>query len=268
MVVDANGCQTLCDFTINTNDCVTAVGTMSNDLENLCGEGCLTADYDDLNQFLDADDILQFVLHTGTANVIVGEIARSDQPTFCFDVAALTFGITYYISAVAGNDDGTGQVDLGDDCTQVAFGTPIIFLENPVAAIDSPDPITCDNDVVELLGSSTAAGSIFEWSTNDGTLLGDANNATIQAGSAGGYTLIVEANGCFDTAFVDVVDLSSNLTASITATRTEILDCTIDAINLVGDVVGTLSADYSWSFNNQVISTNSTITVDEGGLIY
>ena len=265
LVIDANGCEIPCAFTINSLDCVTAVGEMSNALESLCGSGCITAAYDDTNQFLDPDDVLGFILHEGSINLIVGQIAYSDQPTFCFDATAMTLGTTYYISAVAGNDDGMGQVDLGDDCSVVSFGTPIVFLEEPIAAIEAPIQIDCDNPGVPLVGSSNIAGSIFEWSTINGVIVGNANVATIAAGDEGDYMLIVHANGCSDTTFVTVEQATNTLTASITADPTEILNCTIDAINLTGSVTGAASADYSWEFNGNEISTNSSITVNEGG---
>lgn len=265
-VIDANGCQTPCDFTISTLDCVTAVGTMSNNLESTCGDGCLTGTYDATNQFLDPDDILEYVLHTGAINQIVDELARNDEPTFCFDFTNMNYGVTYYISAVAGNDDGTGHVDLGDDCTVVSIGTPIVFIEDPEAAIIPPNDLSCDDPQVEIQGSSSVPGSVFSWETTNGEIVGNPNTANIQVAEGGDYTLIVEANGCFDTAFVNVVDVSSDLTADITASPTEILDCTIDMINLTGSAVGAPSVDYSWEYNGQEISTDPSITVDEAGV--
>jgi len=265
VVTDANGCESACDFIMTTDACVTAIGTMSTGLQSICGDGCLTGNYDPLGQYLDGDDVLEFVLHTGTADVIIGEIARNDLPVFCFDPVNLDYGTTYYISAVAGNDNGSGHVELGDSCTVVSFGTPIVFQEVPEASIENPDPISCINSEVSLNGSSTLPGSVFDWATANGQIIGNNTDASIQAGTDGDYTLVVEANGCFDTAFVNVVDIVVDLTANITATPTEVLDCQIDAINLVGAVSGAPTADFSWVYNNSVISTDPTITVDQGG---
>ncbi|MEZ4932999.1 MAG: SprB repeat-containing protein [Saprospiraceae bacterium] len=134
--------------------------------------------------------------------------------------------------------------------------------EDLLATIAMPEPITCIDPQVELVGSSSLPNSSFAWSTLNGQIVGNTNTATIVVNEAGDYTLIVGSNGCFDTAFVNVIDLTADLTANITATPTEILDCTIDAINLMGSVIGTTSANYVWSLNNQDISTNQTITVD------
>ena len=265
LVVDANGCESPCLFNINTNDCVTAVGTMSNSLLSTCGDGCITATYNGANQYLEPDDVLEYILHTGSINQIVGEIARNSEPTFCFDAVNMTLGTTYYISAVAGNDNGNGNVDLGDDCTQVSFGTPVSFKVEPVAAIETPNQIDCDNAQVPLEGSSSLPGSTFTWSTTNGVVVGNPNSATIMAGDGGDYMLIVMANGCADTAFVTVEQAAATLTASITATPTEVLNCIIDAINLVGSVSGANAANYTWTYNGQTISTNPTITVNQSG---
>lgn len=90
-----------------------------------CGPGCLTAVYNPQGQFLEPDDKLQFVLHTGNSNQIVGEIARSNSPSFCFNAASMTFGTTYYISAIAGNADPSGNVLLNDFCTVVSWVPPM-----------------------------------------------------------------------------------------------------------------------------------------------
>lgn len=265
VAVDANGCETICSVNITTDACVTALGTMSNSLQSLCGVGCITADYDPIGQYLDQDDLLEFILHLGSSDNIVGEIANSDTPTFCFDAATMTYGTTYYVSAVAGNDDGTGHVDLGDDCTVISFGTPIVFKESPVASIVDPDPITCVDEQVDLIGTSSIPGSQFDWSTSSGQVIGNPASESVEAGTEGDFTLIVEADGCFDTAFVNVVDISVDMSVMVTATPTEILDCTIDAINLESVVTGAANVDYDWMFNNNTISTSQTVTVDESG---
>ncbi len=44
-------------------------------------------------------------------------------------------GTTYYISAIAGPDDGSGNVDRNHTCFSISSGTPVIFRELPVASI-------------------------------------------------------------------------------------------------------------------------------------
>ena len=77
--------------------------------------------------------------------------------------------------------------------------------------------------------------------------------------------LVVEANGCFDTALVDVIDIASDIVVTITADPTEILDCTIDAISLTSNVTGAVNMDYDWTFGGQIISNNQNTTVNQSG---
>ncbi|MEY3368681.1 MAG: hypothetical protein RI973_1836, partial [Bacteroidota bacterium] len=203
-VTDANGCKSDCNLNISLDACITALGSMQSDALSVCGSECLTAGYNPFGQYLDQDDVLQFILHQGTGNLIVNEIARGSSPTFCFDDAQMNYGVTYYISAVAGDNDGTGNVLLADECTVVSAGTPVLFKEKPVASIATPDPITCANTTSSLDAQSSVSGSGFLWSSSPGGnfLTGlTVQNAVVS--TAATYTLLVAAaNQCKDTAQV------------------------------------------------------------------
>ena len=181
---------------------------MSNSLLTNCGTGCITATYFNLNQYLDTNDVLQFVLHTGSANQILNEILRSNTPTFCFNTATMSYGVTYYISAVVGDPDVQGNVILTDDCTVVSIGTPIVFYAIPVASIATPNPLSCLAQQVPVQGSSSLPNSTFSWTTQGGTIIGAANTPTIQVGTAGTYTLTVtNAGGSTTVGTITVADL-------------------------------------------------------------
>ncbi len=266
-VTDANGCPANCDFTITTDLCVTAIGTMGSTQLSLCGDGCQTATYNDAGQFLDQNDIMQYILHQGNGNNIVNQIAASDEPTFCFDLANMSYNTIYYISAVAGNDDGNGNVDLSDVCTQVSVGTPIIFYPIPVASIAQPAPISCLVEQVTLSGTSSVTGSTFTWATIGGEILGNPNQQNVTAGEGGQYILTVSANGCSATASVQVTNTQTVVEASITSLPGELLNCTIDQITLSGSATGiTGTPSYIWLENGLPISTNANLIVDVGGM--
>jgi gliding motility-associated-like protein len=265
-ITDANGCTTNCAFNISIIVCETAVGAMNNSLQSLCGEGCISANYSAIGQFLDADDVLQFILHEGAGNQINNEIARSSQPTFCFDPATMTFGKTYYISAAAGNNDGSGNVNISHFCSIISAGTPIVFQQIPVAAIAPPVSISCAVLQVPLAGSSDLPGSTFNWSTQTGVIIGTANQSGMTAGSGGDYSLIVGSNGCFDTTAVQVLDITNDPKATILADPSDVLDCTIDQIILAGVSEGTLDANTVWISNGVVYSTGTVIQIDLPGV--
>ncbi|MBI5916521.1 MAG: gliding motility-associated C-terminal domain-containing protein [Bacteroidetes bacterium] len=265
-VTDANGCPVTCGFTISTNDCVTAIGSMSTAPQSLCGTGCITVNYSTIGQYLDTNDVLQFVLHTGTGNQILNEILRSDQPVFCFDAALMSYGVTYYVSAVAGDDDGTGNVLLSDPCTQVTIGAPIVFYPIPVAGVNQPAPLTCVVNSVALQGTSSISGSTFAWTTAGGGIIsGNPNQANVQATAAGTYTLTVSANGCTGTASLQVIDLETQVTVSITSSPGEILDCTISEITLSASATGTGNPNYVWYQNGVQVGTGISLGVQAGG---
>lgn len=259
-VTDANGCTAICGFTILVTPCETAIGTMGDNSLSLCGTGCITANYDALGQILDPNDILQFILHQGSGDTIINEIARSSQPTFCFNPAKMSYGTTYYISAVAGNNNGTGNVVLAHYCTVIATGTPVVFYEKPVASAALPEPITCKTLQVSVLGSSNLPNSTFQWSTTNGNIIGNPIQANIEVNDAGNYTVIVTSpEGCLDTTFAEVLDIRNDPVAQILASPDDILDCVIDEIILAGEVKGSGDANSIWYDQNGVTYPGGTV---------
>ncbi len=150
LVFDANMCDTIAvaDNQVLCN-CLTAAGTIDLTPIEVCGDGPNPAPtYDNSNEVLDGNDILQFILHEGSANTIINEVARSNTPVFTLNPANMTYGQTYYISPVAGNNLG-GNVDLTDGCTDVNQGTPITFYEIPTATL-SGNTAVCQGDNATL----------------------------------------------------------------------------------------------------------------------
>ncbi len=265
-VTDANGCTAICGFAIGLTSCATAVGDMGSAQISLCGIGCITANYDALNQILDPNDVLQFILHEGPDSLIVNEKLRSSQPTFCFNPFTMQYGKTYYISAVVGNNDGSGNVVLAHYCTVIATGTPIVFYEKPVASAAIPKPITCITFQVAILGSSNLPNSTFLWSTLNGSIVGASNQADIQANDAGDYRLIIANNGCLDTTIAVVLDIRNDPEAKIIASPDDVLDCIINEIVLVGEVEGSGGANAIWfNQNGQSFPGNTTLQIQNPG---
>lgn len=264
VVTDANGCPITCDFRITPEICETVIGNMSDALLENCGPGCLEATYDALGQFLDPDDVLQFILHEGSGAQIVNEIARSNQPEFCFDPATMQYGTTYYIAAVAGDNDGNGNVALNDYCTVIAAGTPILFKEIPVPVIAPPGNLNCVVDAVTLSGSSSI-NATFSWTTGNGTLAGDPSQASVQATSEGTYTLTLDANGCTAATAVLVNDFTNQPTATVIASPDDVLDCKINEIILAGTIEGSLDANAIWLSGGMVFANGTTVTIDTPG---
>ncbi|MCB0707347.1 MAG: gliding motility-associated C-terminal domain-containing protein [Saprospiraceae bacterium] len=159
VVDDANSCDPEIVAGIVVCDCTTDVGTMGQTLITGCGDGdCVVAVYDNAGEVLDGDDVVEFVLHEGSGLSIVNEIARNSTPLFCFDAnLGMTYGTTYYISAIVGNDLGGGTVDVSDPCLEVAQGTPVVFNEEPTATL-AGNPVVCVGDVAIFSITFTGPG--------------------------------------------------------------------------------------------------------------
>ncbi|MBK8490525.1 MAG: hypothetical protein IPL49_06335 [Saprospirales bacterium] len=187
VVDDANNCnpvtveapQVLCD-------CTSSAGDMDAGMQSDCGAtACITGIYDNTGEAFDGDDALQFILHTGSGLTIINEVARNVVPTFCFDAAAgMTYGTTYYISAVVGNDLGGGVVDLMDPCLSVAQGTPVVFYQEPTADLVG-DATICVGESTALTVTFTGPAP-YSLSYDDG-----AGIQTVNGINANPYTITV-----------------------------------------------------------------------------
>lgn len=158
--------------------CDTEVGTMDQTAMNICGDGPAMAIYDNTNEASDGDDVLVYYLHEGSGVSIVNEIATNPtEPTFSFMAGSMTYGTTYYISAVNGNDDGAGGVDLTDGCTAVAQGTPVVFLELPTATLGTGVSI-CTGETASLEVTFTGTGPWnLEYDAGNGIVMENGINA-------------------------------------------------------------------------------------------
>ena len=268
-VVDANGCISTCSFTITAEDCMTAIGSMDPVSLTICGEGCASAVYDTSGQVLNTGDIIQFILHEGAGNQIQNEIARADQPQFCFNAALMQFNEQYYISAVAGPDDGTGNVLLSFACAQTSSGTPVVFRGIPQASIDAPDMIDCDNPEIELTGNSNIPFSTFWWSTKNGNILTDSAAQIIRINKGGGYELVVSAYTCRDTTGVDV-EVSDDYPSLIIGPVGD-LNCRDRLVTLSG-TSQQADVELIWATINgsdtTIIGTGDTVVVNAPGTYY
>ncbi|MCC7318239.1 MAG: hypothetical protein IT219_06865, partial [Bacteroidales bacterium] len=78
--------------------------------------------------------LLQYVLYTDPANPLTSALATSATPTFTFNPATMTFGTTYYITAVAGNNLN-GNVDPTDPCLDFSNVVVVVWNPEPTVAL-------------------------------------------------------------------------------------------------------------------------------------
>ena len=206
-ISDANDCAPVIISGDFTCPCETAVGTMSGAAVTLCDDGSPTdfaAGYDASGEFQDANDARVFTLHTGAGAAIAGAIATNASGSFGFTPGTMTYGTTYYVSAVVGDADGAGGVDLTDDCTVVSAGTPVVWYEEPTALISGGADLCPGEDATLTIEFTGSAPWTYEYALDgagQGTVTTSDNPLTITVADAGTYTLssVSGPGGCVGT---------------------------------------------------------------------
>jgi len=284
-VDDGNGCgPVLVERAVFSCNCTSTVGSMDATPLEECGDGPVTATYDPTGQNFDANDALMFVLHEGSGTSIVNPLAtNTTDPTFGFDPGTMTYGTTYYISAVVGNDLGGGQVDLTDFCLDVAQGTPVTFFEIPSATL-SGTPAVCEGDDATLTVDFTGPGP-WNLTYDDGlgnqqTVNGITNNPfslVVTPTGSTTYTLVDMSNadcpgtvgGSADVTVHTGVSVSNVQTACNNTATGYVLSFEISggdpATYTVSGVTGTLSPTPPFVFTSDEIpaGTGYSVTVDD-----
>ncbi len=168
-VTDVNNCDPFVVYGNYVCNCVTDAGTLDLSELILCETDIAAPTYNN-DSTLDADDVVAFVLHNGTATSIGDVLMSGTSSTFSFDDAILDYGTTYYITAVAGNDDGTGfpvMDTILEPCFSLSEGTPISFYPNPEGSISGGATI-CEGSDTDLTFAFTGMGP-FNVEYSDGT---------------------------------------------------------------------------------------------------
>jgi gliding motility-associated-like protein len=203
-VVDANDCEPTVVVGTFTCDCETNAGTMRSQKIEICGNGSANSTHNTATVSLDADDVLEFVLHDGNSNILGDVIARNGIPSFSFN-APMAYGTIYYISAVAGNDDGTGSPDPNDPCFIVAVGTPVEWNQTPTTTASVASDNVCEGDQIDLFSTGNGTER-YLWTGPNGFADARQNPFIINSTPvmSGTYTVRISENDCSSTSTVDL----------------------------------------------------------------
>jgi gliding motility-associated-like protein len=182
---------------------LTDAGTMDNSLIEVCnGEAAIAVWNND--GFLDGNDELMYVLHDspGASLGLVYEIDCNDAGfndgdtplDFGNGIGEIAFGVTYYISAVAGNDDGTNDcVNLNHPDISVAPGTPVVFYQTPSAFL-SGGGVICEGETAQLQVDFTGIGpwdfEVALAGVGQGVISTNTNPFVFEVENPGVYTLV------------------------------------------------------------------------------
>lgn len=165
-VTDANFCGQTTVSGVSNCVCPTQAGTMVLTAAEACAGAPITVTHQG-NQMLEPDDVLGFVLHTLSGNVLGAVLGVQNQPVFNFNPATMSTETQYYISAIAGNDDGSGIVDLNDPCRSVSPGVPVLWHAAPTATIGASFDI-CPGGNVKIPVTFTGLAPFDFTYTNNG----------------------------------------------------------------------------------------------------
>ncbi len=154
---DAEDCPPQVVNGLHDCNCITQAGTMDPAPLIVCGDTPVTALHQQ-DQFLAPGAILLFVLHQGSGSNLANPIAWNTVPTFAF-TGGVVYGNQYYISAIAGTQNGPGSIDLNNACLSVAPGTPVTFVQQVLSAVSAAicigDAYTLGDTIVQAPGMYT-----------------------------------------------------------------------------------------------------------------
>ncbi|MEO1629023.1 MAG: SprB repeat-containing protein, partial [Bacteroidota bacterium] len=238
-VTDANDCQQVEEFELlGPLNCQTRSGQMdTSQVFFVCGRSEVRATLLG-GVVLDNDDVLEFVLHDRNDGELGRVFARSSDPVFRYQ-SNLQFGQSYFIAALAGNDNGSSQADENDPCLSVSTGVEVSFGKEPVSpyAVQGPE-IVCGNESFELEVTDLYPDSSvdYRWILPTGdTLFTEDRFLTITATSTaftGDYFAIRDSAGCTSSLspplFIEVLSLAIE---EIDAGADRVV-CSDDAISL------------------------------------
>ncbi len=161
---DANDCSDVTVSGASNCNCVTNAGTMNLTPIEVCIGQTATATYNGVFTD-DGNDILRYILHTNPALPIGTILGWNTTPSFNFG-PGMTAGVTYYISAIAGDNDGMGNVALNDPCLSVSQGTPVTFFSLPTANLGLGDTICAGAQAIIPVTLTGIAPFSLTWALN------------------------------------------------------------------------------------------------------
>jgi len=168
------------------------------------------------DEVLVAGDILGFILHDNAGGTIGNIFEINTTGNFNF-LPAMMVGTTYYISAIAGPNDGMGGIDLSHICTTISIGVPVTWHATPSGTISGMESI-CRDDNAILTFNFASGTSPFDVVYTDGT-----NNFTIEDITDGATAAV---SPVVSTSF-SIVSITDNTGAACTGSGNGIAEVTL-----------------------------------------
>ena len=247
-VTDDAGCSTEVTIPARDCDCETNPGSLASGNITACEGESITISISNPST-LDGDDIEGLFVFgdlTDPSGSFI-EFLGSGTTTIPYNAGTYNTGQTYYVALAAGNDDGSGVVDLqGDPCAGLGNVIEIEWTELPDVQLSGPN-VLCGNEdaIFDLNFTSGTAPFVVEYSLNgtpraDATIGGQTGTITVPSNSltAGTNTIevtgITDANGCSADPNVEVdVDVLDDISV--------VFDTECDNTNTSYEIILTIS---------------------------
>ncbi len=177
--------------------CITDAGEFSSGLTEVCADATAVLALSQ-NPVLADGDILVYLLHNGTADVIGDEIyAIKTVPEFDLEPTMQT-GVTYFATAAAGDALDTTDLDFDDPCLSLTEGAPVLFSNEPTATW-SGDAAICDGG--EAVLNLTFTGNAPFTATINGEVFTGlpaeyAHSVTVETTTEFILSTVTDAGGC------------------------------------------------------------------------
>ncbi len=246
-VTDVNGCTPIATQTVSkVCNCTSDAGEMTPVTAPLriCGTGPATGSHKSGTEFKDGNDVLSYVLHDSPNSNLGHLYARSTNPSFSLDFAAgMQYNTTYYISAIVGNNDGQGQVDLANTnfCNSVAAGQPVIWRELPTISMSVAPTAIC-------LGSSADLTFVFTGNAPFTVDLANGNSITGLSQSNNTSAVSPTVPGIYSYTGNQVIDTYGCVTGFSTVSTLNVFDSPVIDVNSVVYTCNSTNTGYTVAF--------------------
>ncbi|HEX4887198.1 MAG TPA: gliding motility-associated C-terminal domain-containing protein, partial [Luteibaculaceae bacterium] len=207
---DANACGPVTITDNYTCPCITQAGTLNNNLVQACDGSPLTIPAQ-TGAVLDANDAVQYVVHTNPGNPLASAVKTVNSNTI--PQFGLNLGQTYFVTAIYGNDLGGGTVNSSDACFVFSNSSRIRFNALPTATMSGNNTI-CQFQSTPLNFNFTGAApftvtydTVNQVTPTVATLAGTTGSVSVSPLDSTIYRLIsvVDNNGCSNAAVGQVL---------------------------------------------------------------
>lgn len=175
---DENGCGPVKVSGSKNCNCATNAGSLQDAAFVLCANDPVTSMHN-ADENLDANDVLEFILHDGSASPLGLILDRNS--TGQFNRNSLSTDVVYYITAVAGNEDASnsGQVDVTDGCIDYSNNISVMWLQNPSLDIITQPFSVCSGTDTSLALNLSGSQAPFDITMNGQALTQQISSAVV-----------------------------------------------------------------------------------------